>query len=253
MTCRPRPRALALLCSLALAACGGGGGDVTAPVPAGGFYSGTLTVSGSAATAITATVGRSGYAYFHTSGGAYAGGTGINGASLSGTLAWYPYSSVRPFVLTGVPGGMRTLAATVVERTSLDGSLNNGAAVGTLDLNFDAATTDHASSLALLAGTYSRQDPADGYTLTMVIDTAGALSGSSSTGCTYTGTVGAPDAAGTPGTVNNVYPLAISIACPGVATQSAAGLIVRVPGSPASMVLTMSNAAFASWVNLAKM
>ncbi|MFI4978942.1 MAG: hypothetical protein ACHQIO_01210 [Nevskiales bacterium] len=119
----------------------------------------------------------------------------------------------------GMPGGTDngTFKGSATTSTGLGGSTTNlsgtftdasSNVVGFL-ASSNAAAWNRASSLATVAGSYSASFIVGGttYTPTLTIDTAGAITGTDSSGCTYGGSVATPD------TAHNDYTVSLTSTC----------------------------------------
>lgn len=188
----PQSRTLASLLTLCTltAACGGGGGgveDFALPTPARGFY--TLTLNN----------GRTGYLTI-LSDGTYWGlySTVANDNVVAGLLQGsgntnanqFTSGNGRDFNLEGLEILEFDVTATFSEMASIAGTADYGgdtvSFTGVYDDSFELTP-----SLAAVAGSYSGEAASSGgnETATFTVTTAGVVSGSGSSGCTFSGTL----------------------------------------------------------------
>ena len=207
-------------CAVLLVACGGGGGggngggnaNQPPPQPApqqkvGGIFTGTITVCSPPECPIDTFVLVSERGEYLTQDLEFrarpnAGQMTVNGGGITGSRRLYNAitSEVKPFGYVPISPPQadsdnlnRSIRGAVIERQSIDGNfVHSGSANVEIHITYDAQY-EKDSSLATIAGMYSADDGA-GYALTYVIDAAGAITGSDSTGCTVSGNIGIIDA-----------------------------------------------------------
>jgi hypothetical protein len=122
------------------------------------------------------------------------------GSSATGTFV---SPDTKDFNLEGPSLLDATLSATFTPRSAFNGSVSYPGAggTGTFTTSFDA-DYDIKPSLASIAGTYTGQSAETLTSVTMTVTGAGAISGSSSGGCTFTGSAA-------PRAVGNVYDITL--------------------------------------------
>jgi hypothetical protein len=143
------------------------------------------------------------------------------------------------------------LAATVVERLTMTGSLNAGPATsGTFALDYDA-NYERASSLDLLTGVWYVYNDLLNPVATFTFETDGSFLGQSALGCQSSGSASIIDA------TRNLYAWDVTIInCPIAGTYAGLGALGDAPtGDPATsqnnaFVVAMSNAARANLLPL---
>jgi hypothetical protein len=119
----------------------------------------------------------------------YEGVLTLDNTSISGTL--------NEYINTGELSGTVSIDGTVVENTSITGSLGDaGATFATFELSMDALY-DRTASGSKIAGTWLIT--AGTYTLTFVIMDYGTFDGSDTSGCIFEGEYSVPDAS------HNIY------------------------------------------------
>jgi hypothetical protein len=108
------------------------------------------------------------------------------------------------FNLEGPSRLTATLAATYVTRTSFNATITypGTTGTGTLTTRYDA-DYERPASIAAIVGTYVGQGGAGAPTVTLTVNAGGGMNGSSSGGCTFTGTL-------VPRTKGNVYDSALT-------------------------------------------
>jgi hypothetical protein len=183
-----------------LASCGGN--DLSPPVvqdesPAGIWQGPITSTIDSSATQVIGAVSANNDAQFvaapiferH-----YAGNLATAGNVLVGTLNLYR-GKTGPFFGAGGLGSLN-IDGTAVERTQLSADYT-GDDEGLFSLSYVTSYED-ASSLALIAGTWLYSEPSAAgplYTVTLDIDGAGAIFGTDSAGCVYSGQISLIDSA----------------------------------------------------------
>lgn len=214
------------LVALLVAACGGGGGSTStttvagqtqtaspAPAPAGspsappapgpspvpapapvavpdaaaGSWNGA-TETGRSLTGVVLDDGMY-YLFYSAANNASALGGFIHGTG-STTSGTYTSGNTRDFNLEGPALLDATLSAAVVSRRSFDGTVTytSGAGVSAYRTTFDSSY-DIVPTLATVAGTYSGVSGSTGVTVSMTVDASGSITGGSSGGCRFTGSV----------------------------------------------------------------
>lgn len=228
-----------------LAACGGGGGGSSAtttpppPPPATtttpGLWQGTFTstTAGVSGTIIGIITDKGAARFISLESGIQLFGTvPTTGTSISASL-----TGVAPTGQTGT----YALSGTASAKSSLSGTYS-GLDAGSFSFAYDAAFTNGAS-LATIAGTWT-QSLASGYTVTITVDPSGAINGSDTTGCTYSGTATVPNA------TYNYYGLSITLGSCGSYNGTYAGLatIVNNPagGSNNELIYQANNSTYVS-------
>lgn len=189
---------IAAISAATLAAGCGGGGDSPAPTNVAGLWNGT-TSTGRTVAALTFQDG-TGWALYTPEGNpAYLAGvvqatTTVSGATASGPITDYNLEG------GGITSG--TISTTVNPKQSISGTVNPGGV--TFSGTYDAAF-EQAPSLTETAGTFTGTAAVLGGTesASVTVSTTGALSGSSASGCAYTGTV-------TPRTDGNAFNVSVT-------------------------------------------
>ena len=188
--------AVAVACTLLLA-CGGGGGGSPAPVvdpvpPGGGSSTSTplsnisaqgIWQSGAGAATVTSTVVTDNGQVWSVL--TNAGTTRLVKASLAASGTGFTGSG-KAFVLGATTAESVTLTATAVAKSSLSGSISSTTQTEPYSLAYQSRY-DTPVTLANFAGTWSATlGPG---TVNWTISSAGVISGTRTTGCTYTGQV----------------------------------------------------------------
>lgn len=226
-----RRASLLAACAAALAACGGGGGGGgDAPAanlvdPASilqNFWSGAVANGADGATRASAVVMPDGTAWVAMESPLAV--VGVAKVALSGTAVDAQSAtftgSGNYYSLAGGAAQPLTAAGTV-SAASLSGTATTAA--GTSDLNWTPVTAPSFAAAAQPAdvqATWTATVGGGALVVTWTIDAAGALTGATNTGCTYTGTV-KPSAGGIA-----VYDVAAAEACggPPATTRNLAGI-----------------------------
>lgn len=241
-------RAVAIAaCAAALTACGGGGGgevvDTSTPTPVPvrvdpnlamqGIWSGSVAPAPDGTTRAEAVVMPNGIAWViyesDTAPTAVARvallGTGLNAtdADVSGPGSYFRLSD-------GVKGSVALRGTASTAGTFKGTSTVAGNAAGTFSWTSQAGFTTPAAQ-SDVTGTWKSTAGGGVRTTTWTINSAGAVTGTSSTGCTYTGTV-------TPNAGTAVYNAAVSEDCAG--TVKAMTGIGRLAAAKTSLVLVFT-------------
>lgn len=178
-----------ILCMAAIAAvlsgCGGGGGgdDPEGAANVAGLWNGT-TSTGRSVSALTFQDGSLWAIYTDVSGtqiaGAVRGRGTVVGTSINGPA--------KDFNVEGAGITAGTLTAKVLPRGSISGSATSGASSVSFNGNYDA-DFDLKPSLGTVAGTFTGSGAAAGGAEGAIvqIDPSGQVSGTSDSGCTYSG------------------------------------------------------------------
>jgi hypothetical protein len=228
--------ALVCLLTLSLIACGGGGGDDdeeddpiggVEDADASGLWLGTLTLGGTARTfrVLAAPSGQFVGLIFASAAGATdsrtligtgdATGNQISGTGTAFASAASPFPNGSPIAALTISGGQ------VTERVSLSGTYAAGGESGPFTLSYQTALTDRGASLATVAGTYTLLPTPSGATATVTINSAGAATYNSSSGCVGNGNFAVLDAA------LNMYSWTLAItSCPSIPDSSPSGLAI---------------------------
>jgi hypothetical protein len=204
-----------LLLLVLLASCGGGssgGNDLAPPVvkdesPAGLWLGPITSTIDTSITQVVGAVSVNNDAQFvaaTVSERHYAGTLATAGNVLVGTLNVYRGKAGPFFGAAGLDS--INVDGTALERTLLSADFS-GDDEGQFSLSY-VVTYEDASSLGLIAGTWLYSEPSAAgplYTVTLDIDGSGAIFGTDSEGCVYSGQAGLIDAA------FNAYSVAISV------------------------------------------
>jgi hypothetical protein len=204
---------------------GGGGGGIAPPVIedelSDGIWSGLFTsIVDSTASGVIGAVSVQNEAQFVAAGISerhYAGVLATAGNVLIGTLSIYRGKD-GPFFGAGGLDSI-DIDGTTTSRARLSGDFS-GDDEGQFGLNYDPVY-DSGSSLATTAGIWEYSEPSAAgpqYTVTLDIDAAGAIFGTDSSGCTYSGQVDLVDGA------FNVYDVSFEISSCPVANGDYGGL-----------------------------
>jgi hypothetical protein len=115
-------------------------------------------------------------------------------------------ADTRDFNIEGPELIDAVLAGSYVPRSRFDATITyaGSAGTGTISAGFDADYLQ-AATLAAMAGTYRGQSSASGTVATMTVSATGAISGTATGGCSYTGTM-------LPRTSGNVWNLTVTFA-----------------------------------------
>lgn len=243
-----RRASLVAFCAAALAACGGGGGggggDTTTPLvdPSAilqNFWSGTMTNAADGATRASAVIMPNGTAWVAMESAAAV--VGVAKVALAGTAVDATSANISG---TGVyftlPNGaaQALTAAGTVTASSLAGTATSPAGTATLD--WTPVTTPSYSSAAQASDLTGAWRGTLGGSVVVVdwsLDAAGTLTvGTTSTGCTYTGTV-KPSSAG----AIAVYDVSVAETC-GVTTRNLAGIATLTASKTSLRVMYTANA-----------
>lgn len=185
---RARTLCAALLLSTLLAGCGGGGGSSTpaATADATGVWEGTLTQNGVGTYSVTGLITGGQMRFISVDGNAlYEGTVSVSGSTLTATTTNY--------VIDGGIFSTSTLTGTVVTASTISGTFTSSdGGSGSFSLSYDPITT-RGSSLATLTANWFVTDGA--YSMSIPIDATGAINGTDSDGCVYTGQVSIIDPA----------------------------------------------------------
>ena len=228
-------------CTAALAACGGGGGGaaptrVSPSVAMQGFWFGSIAPASDGATRASSVIMPDGTAWVvfegQTTANAVArvvlSGTGLNetDASVSGAGAYYRLSDGAKVAVS--VSGTASTAGTLKGTAIVTGNANT-----TINWNSVAGFTTPAQQ-ADVAATWNGTAGAGAVHITWTISAAGALSGNSSTGCTYSGTL-------TPNAGIAVYKVAVSEDCAGT-VKTVAGIATLAAAKTSLRVVYTANA-----------
>lgn len=198
-------RVLAPLIGLIVAACGGGSssdGESSEPTPARGFYTG-FTSTSRAVNVVILSNGTYWGLYSDPSDDTRLAGVLQGRGSTSGTS--FTSSNGRDFNLEGVGILNFSLQSTFAEMSSISGIADYAGPTG--NITFTASYDDSfelTPTLAAIQGSYSGEAASSGgvESASFSISSSGAVSGSGSSGCTFTGKI-------TPRTDGNVYDLTV--------------------------------------------
>lgn len=193
---------LVLLLTLSImSACGGGGDSSSQSALAtqriAGIWIGTFTSNVVSSTFdVTGIIAESGIGRFaSTSTGAqYSGvisvnGMGVNGISFSATVnAYAPFGEVFP---DGSRVGIVGISGAATPRGAMSGTYSGVGDSGTFSLTY-SGLYERPSSLSSVAGTWSGI-VSSGDNNTITVDSSGNITGSSTSGCIYSGNVGIID------------------------------------------------------------
>lgn len=190
----------AIVAAATITACGGGGGsgaggDTPAPQNLAGLWDGT-TSNGRVLSAMTLSDGTTWALYTPIGGGNTIAGVvqgNINGAARDFN-----------FELNTITDG--TLSANITPKQSISGTVSGAGGSLSFTGNYDA-DFEKTPSLAALAGTFTGQSRAAAgvETATVTVDANGAITGTSVSGCSYTGTA-------TPRTDGNAFNISVTFA-----------------------------------------
>lgn len=221
----------ALLLSVLLAGCGGGGGSSTpaATADATGVWEGTLTQDGVGTYSVTGLITGGQLRFLSPDGNAiYEGTVSVTGSTLT--------ASTSNYALDGGIFSTSTLTGTVVTASSISGTFTSSdGGRGSFSLSYDPITT-RGSSLATLTANWFVTDGV--YSMSIPIDATGAINGSDSDGCVYTGQVNIIDPA------VNIYGVSLTASACGLYNGAYSGYAVVADdtGMNDILVFTVSNA-----------
>lgn len=139
-----------------------------------------------------------------------------------------------------------SVSAAIAAKSSFSGTATTGAVTDTLAMSYQSRY-DTAASVADYAASWSGSAGAGTVTYTLTINAGGSISGSSSTGCTYSGSVGARAEA------KAVASLSLVQSCAGSAPLSFSGIaLLNAAKTGATLAGTTSDGASALLLALAK-
>lgn len=211
---------------LLIIGCSSSGGDSgTAPPTTAdgtGVWEGTFTENGVGTFDLIGLIEGNQLRFISIDAGAiYAGTVAVSGSNFTSTVTGYQ--------IGGTVFATTDLIGTVVTKSTISGTFTTSyGTTGSFSLTYDPVT-DKGSSLAVTAGNWT--DLASG-TATILINSAGVVTGSDIAGCVYTGTVSIIDP-----TVN-IYSLSLGVTSCGVADGAYAGYIVISDDVAANDTLT---------------
>lgn len=212
-------RTLVAFLVAALYGCGGGSsgdGNGDAPPPpsdasATGIWEGVISIDGSGMHEVAGIIYGDELRFISIDANAiYEGTLSVDGDQFTASTQNYDFD-VGFFATSTLQGTVRTK-----ESLSLTFTSSNSQS-GTIDLTYDPIT-DRGSSLATISGVWSLTDP--GGTLTIAVDSLGAVFGSDTTGCVYSGNIEILDAA------LNIYGFAIEVSSCGLSDDFYDGFAV---------------------------
>lgn len=181
----------ALLCVAVLSACGGGGDAPAPPVvnaSPGGIWEGVVDSSATAPINVSGVIAENGDGIFIEDNlqAIYALTATVSGGS--NLTAPYTGYAAQGFVFpNGLTKTTGTITATIQGRQSIVGTYSGQSETGTVNVVFDGATYNRDSSLALMVGTW--RTVLDGVQITIAIQGNGSYTGTSTDGCSYSGSV----------------------------------------------------------------
>jgi hypothetical protein len=241
---------LLLLTLLIISACGGGGGGSSSSTPAtqsiAGIWIGTSTSNVLHSTSnVTGIIAESNIARFAstTTGAQYSGVVTVIGNSFSSTAT--AYAPFGYMFLDGSHVGPVNISGTFTSKASMSGTYDGVGDTGTFSLTY-SSVYDRPSSLTATAGTWA--GVVSGYTNTITIDSSGNISGNSTSGCSYTGTVSIIDSS------YNTYMVNLNIANCGVENGSYSGLgaLVDTASQNDTFITSVSNSSYSYVASLTK-
>lgn len=211
------------------AGCGSGGGGISgvATQSVGGAWVGTFT-QGTTTDNVQGVIDEAGRGYFlDTSNGViYRLSAGANGDAIAGSFRAFAPSGFQ--FANGSTFLDGTIAGTAQQRLRLSGTTSSAAGGNsTFVVNYDRAAYELAASFATIAGTYGFATAND--TVTITISNSGAVTGSTTQGCTLNGSVTVVNP------TFNAYRFAASAVCPGAAAQNVTGLASFLPATSTSV------------------
>lgn len=220
-------RILLLLLALTVAACGGGGGGSSTQAPdpppppdakPGGFYTGSFTSDVTGETLrVDGLVLETGEAVLLSLAGIYTtqlepDEDRIDAEFEAFALFGGTWDGVNTYLHGNIEGA-------VSERSGINGEYTLGSDSGTFSLTYKDEQYEHPSSATILEGDWGYTVPANGYTITVQIDSQGRLSGSDTDGCVYAGSISTVD------TEYNAYRVSdMDVTCPYVTLSNGAGV-----------------------------
>jgi len=233
---------LFLLLALAMTGCGGAGlgigttsGSTTAGssgnASSGGYWTGTLGDD-----SVFAVIDENGLgAIVDTSNGViyHVNASTTNGTQLNTAIRAYAQSG--KFLPDGATAEAGTLSASIVERSSLSGTVMVAGTTTSIALDYNASRYEIASSFASLSGSFPLvvDRESNSYTVTFSFGGSATFSATDTNGCSYTGSIGVPAPA------YDAFTLEFLQTCGGV-TTSLSGVANLVPASNgASATLTL--------------
>jgi len=206
-----------------ISACGGGGGgsssSTSTPVTnqslagiwTGSFHSTVLNATYN----VTGLVSETNIFRFLSlsTGGQYSGIASVTGASFSSTMTGYsPTGTTFP---NGTAVTSFKVSGNVSQGVALTGTYSGGGDAGTFAVNFNNAYNT-PSSLTIISGNWS--GTLNGSTINVAISDSGIVTGSSTSGCTYSGNVSTID-------INyNCYNITITASSCGASSGNYSGL-----------------------------
>jgi hypothetical protein len=168
--------------SLALAACGGGGGGTAAPVISTAAAQGIWQSPAGAAASVSAVVLPDGQLW-----GIVADASSVRMVKASLAVQGAGFGATGTSYTLGGAAASATLSASVLEKTTLSGSIVSAGHSDSFALSYQSRY-DTAAALADVAGAW--QATLGPGVVNWSVDAAGALTGTRTTGCTYTGQLG---------------------------------------------------------------
>lgn len=257
-----------VLC-LALTGCGGGSNNtgsstssanvVVSASPAG-IYSGTLKPNTTTSYDLLGVISPSNrtFIYTYNSVGSVAIYTGSNvskaNATVTATLTPYVITKGNTYTVSG-SNGSNTTAFSGQQPTNqgtITGTASDSSGSAPVVLNFATSDSIRGASLTALAGTYkgtfTKPGAAGTDSTTVTFDTSGNMTGTDSSGCTYTGNATVSDVTINVYDVSSVAVTCSSPSTPGVPITGANGnLVVNADNS---IFMVYSNATTATLLNL---
>lgn len=182
--------------------------------------------------------------------------TGDGDTSINSTLRRYFLNDITQFSFAGAYSvlGSGSFAGTLTPRSNIDISRDAGeGGTDEIQLTYDASITSPlgGSSLAKVVGTYRgsdsgpTDDPSDDRSAQITVASDGALSGTTSEGCTFSGRVAEP-----PSESINVHTLSgLTFSCPSVAPESLNGALVKLSDSQVWIGLANNSNAYVYILN----
>lgn len=229
---RARILCAALLLSTLLGGCGGGGSSsstAVATADATGVWEGTITQNGVGTYSVTGLITGGQMRFISVDGNAlYEGTVSVSGSTLTATTTNY--------IIDGGIFSTSTLTGTVVTASSISGTFTSSdGGSGSFSLTYDPITT-RGSSLATITANWFVTDGV--YSMSIPIDATGAINGSDSDGCVYTGQVNIIDPA------VNIYGVSLTASACGLYDGAYSGYAVVADdtGMNDILVFTVSNA-----------